>query len=261
MTSAHRPAAPDRTLAPMPGWRAPAGSSPPRSAAACCCPSRVRTRPWPSAGSRCCCGSTPAAEPQSHAISGLLPTRLLTRAADEVAQRRLSPALLNHSYRTYAYGAALGELHDVDVDHELLYAAALLHDVGLPTPVPRVDFTRASAQVARDVAEDVGLSTAATDVLRDAITLHHTPGVTLAQGPVAFLLSAGAGLDVVGLRAWELPSDQIAEILAEYPRVGFKREFAAAFRAEAQQVPSGRGAFLTRYGAFSLAIKAAPFRG
>ena len=189
------------------------------------------------------------------------PNSVLTRAADEVAQRRLSPALLNHSHRTYAYGAALGELHDVDVDHELLYAAALLHDVGLPTPVPRVDFTRASAQVARDVAEDVGLSTAATDTLRDAITLHHTPGVTLAQGPVAYLLSAGAGLDVVGLRSWQLPPDQIAEILAEYPRVGFKREFAAAFRAEAKHVPSGRGAFLTRYGAFSLAIKAAPFRG
>ena len=189
------------------------------------------------------------------------PSSVLTRAAEAVAQRRLSPVLLNHSYRTYAYGAALGELHDVDVDHELLYAAALLHDVGLPTPVPRVDFTRTSAEVARNVADDVGLSTAATDTLRDAITLHHSPGVTLAQGPVAYLLSAGAGMDVVGLRSWQLPPDQIAEVLAEYPRLGFKREFAAAFRAEARQVPSGRGAFLTRYGAFSLAIKAAPFRG
>ena len=46
------------------------------------------------------------------------------------------------------------------MDGEVLFAAALLHDVGLVRPVDGVDFTRASEQIARDVAEDVGLSTA-----------------------------------------------------------------------------------------------------
>jgi HD domain len=188
------------------------------------------------------------------------PDSVLTRAAEALARRRLSPVLLNHSYRTFAFGAALGELENVDVDREVLFAAALLHDVGLPTPVPQVDFTRASARVAREVADDVGLSTAATNVLRTAITLHHSPGVTLAHGPVAYLLSAGAGLDVAGLRSWLLPPDLLATIIAAHPRLGFKREFAAAFRAEAAEVPRGRAAFLRRYGAFDLAIKAAPFR-
>ena len=132
---------------------------------------------------------------------------------------------------------------------------------GCRPPCPQVDFTRASARVARDVAEQVGLSTAATDTLRTAITLHHSPGVTLAHGPVAYLLSAGAGLDVVGLRSWQLPPDLLAAVLAEYPRDGFKREFSAAFRTEATRVPDGRARFLRRYGAFDLAIKAAPFRG
>jgi hypothetical protein len=189
------------------------------------------------------------------------PDSVLTRAAEALGRRRLSPALLNHSYRTYAFGAALGELENLDVDLELLFAAALLHDVGLPTPVPQVDFTRASARVAREVAEEVGLSTAATNILRTAITLHHSPGLTLAHGPVAYLLSAGAGLDVVGLRSWQLPPDMRATILAAHPRLGFKREFATAFRTEATRVPRGRAAFLRRYGAFDLAIKAAPFRG
>ena len=58
------------------------------------------------------------------------PDSALTRAAEALARRRLSPALLNQSYRTYAFGAALADLENVDVDHELLYAAALLHDVG-----------------------------------------------------------------------------------------------------------------------------------
>jgi hypothetical protein len=189
------------------------------------------------------------------------PDSVLTRAADALARRRLSRAMLNHSYRTYAFAAALGELDKLDVDRELLFAAALLHDVGLPTLVSQVDFTRASARVARDVAEDVGLSTAATNVLRTAITLHHTPGVTVAHGPVAYLLSAGAGLDVAGLRSWQLPPDLLTAVTTAHPRVGFKAEFAAAFRTEAARVPRGRPAFLRRYGAFGLAIKAAPFRG
>ncbi|MDQ1620521.1 MAG: hypothetical protein QOE19_3090 [Actinomycetota bacterium] len=189
------------------------------------------------------------------------PDSVLTRAAEGLARRRLSAALLNHSYRTYVFGAALGELDDLDVDRELLFAAALLHDVGLPTPVPQIDFTRASARVARGVAEDVGLSTAATDILRTAITLHHSPGVTMAHGPVAYLLSAGAGLDVAGLRSWQLPPEMLATVTAAHPRLGFKREFASAFRAEAARVPRGRAAFLRRYGAFDLAIRAAPFRG
>jgi hypothetical protein len=189
------------------------------------------------------------------------PDSVLTRAAEAEARRRLTPALLNHSYRTFAFGSALGALENLDVDREVLFAAALLHDVGLPTPAEGVDFTRASDRVARDVAEDVGLSTAATNAMRTSITLHYSPGVTRSQGPVAYLLSAGAGLDVAGLRSWQLPPDILAAVIAEHPRLGFKREFAAAFRTEAARVPRGRAAFLRRYGAFDLAIKAAPFRG
>ena len=51
---------------------------------------------------------------------------------------------------------------------------------------------------------------------------------------------AGAGLDVIGLRSWQLPPDILAAVIAEYPRLGFKREFAAAFRTEAARVPRGR---------------------
>lgn len=44
------------------------------------------------------------------------PDSALTRAAETLARRRLSPVLLNHPYRTYTFGAALGELADLDVD-------------------------------------------------------------------------------------------------------------------------------------------------
>ena len=189
-----------------------------------------------------------------------VPTSALASAAEHEARSRLSPALLNHSYRTFAFGAALGALGGIYVDRELLFAAAMLHDTGLARPVNGVDFTLASARIARDVAETVGLSTAATDTMRTAITLHCSPGVTLADGPVAYLLSAGAGVDVAGLQAWKLPPRVLDAVVADRPRLGVKREFVAAFRAEAAAVPRGRVRLLRRYGAFDLAIKLAPFR-
>jgi hypothetical protein len=189
------------------------------------------------------------------------PSSVLTRAAAEQARSRLSPALLNHSYRTFAFGAALGDLERVTVDTELLFTAALLHDTGLPTSDRNVDFTRGSARIALDVAEEVGLSTAATETIRTAITLHDSPNVTLAHGAVAYLLSAGAAVDVIGLRSWQLPPELLAAVVDDHPRLGFKREFAAAFQTEAALVPRGRVQFLRRYGAFDLAIRLAPFRG
>ncbi|MGY1700210.1 HD domain-containing protein [Geodermatophilus sp. SYSU D00766] len=189
------------------------------------------------------------------------PDSALTRAAVSEARRRLSPALLNHSFRTFAFGAALGALEGLTVDTGLLFAAALLHDTGLPTSVERVDFTRSSARIARDVAEEAGLSPAATETLCTAITLHLGPDVPLAHGPVAHLLAAGAGVDVVGVRAWRLPPDLRSGVVERHPRLGFEDEFAAALRVEAARVPRGRVAFLRRYGALDLAIRLAPFRG
>jgi hypothetical protein len=58
-----------------------------------------------------------------------------------------------------------------------------LRDIGLTTTV--------------DVAEQVGLSTAATDILVSAVALPPSSGVTLAHGEVAYLLSAGVALDGV----------------------------------------------------------------
>lgn len=187
------------------------------------------------------------------------PSSSLTRTAEQEAQRRLSPALFNHSHRCYLFGVALAALENIYVDRELLFAAALLHDVGLARPVAGVDFTVASARAARDVAKSAGLSSARTEVMLTAITLHHSPGVTLADGPVAYLMSAGAALDVTGLRSWQLPSDVMRSAVAERPRCGFKHEFRNAWAAQAEAVPQGRARLLRRYGAFDLAIRFAPF--
>jgi HD domain len=187
------------------------------------------------------------------------PESALTRAADAAAVAVLPDTLLNHSYRTYVLGRALGEVKDIEVDAELLFAAAMLHDVGLVLASGREDFTLTSARVARDVAERVGLSTAATKVFQTAITMHHSPRVTLGAGPVAYLLAAGAGVDVVGLRCWDLHRSTLVWAVAAHPREGCKEYFPRVWAEEAARVPQGRASLLRRYGALTAAIALAPF--
>jgi hypothetical protein len=189
----------------------------------------------------------------------LPPDSPLTRAAEDAAVRLLPTTLLNHSHRAYRFASALGDLEGLEVDSEVLFAAALLHDTGWVVTGTQGDFTLASARLARDVAEQVGLSTAATRTLQTAITMHCNPRVPLEAGPVAYLLAAGAGVDVVGLRCWHLPPAVLEDAVRDYPREGFKTYFTRAWAAEAARVPQGRAKVLRRYGAFTAAIALAPF--
>jgi len=188
------------------------------------------------------------------------PDSALARDAETAAHDLLSPALVNHSRRAYAWGAALAGLDGVAFDAELLFVAAMFHDTGLPSPTPDVDFTVRSAALLRDF---VGrrLPVREREVVTNAIAMHHTPGVTLEAGPEAFLLSAGAAVDVYGLRSNEVPDAVRNQVVENYPRAGFKAEFADRFGAEAKRVPHGRAWFLRRYALSPVAIRLAPFRG
>ena len=65
------------------------------------------------------------------------PNSALTRAAEECAERVLTRPLLNHSYRTYVFGRALGELENTDVDAELLFAGLCCTTRDWSTPSER----------------------------------------------------------------------------------------------------------------------------
>jgi hypothetical protein len=64
------------------------------------------------------------------------------------------------------------------------------------------------------------------ELVAHAIAMHYTPGVGLESGAEAYLLSAGASVDVFGLRSHEIPDAVRQSVIQEYPRLGFKREFA-----------------------------------
>ena len=187
------------------------------------------------------------------------PDSSLARDARQAAEDLLSPMLRNHSHRAYAWAAAIAARRGISFDPELLYLAAMLHDAGLPSPVPHVDFTVRSAAVAREFADRHGVPAGSRELVANAIAMHHTPGVGLESGPEAYLMSAGAAVDVFGLGAGEIPDAVRRSVVAQFPRLGFKREFAAVWRAEARQVPRGRAWYLHRFAVTDLSIRMAPF--
>ena len=188
------------------------------------------------------------------------PDSSIARDADEAARDLLSPALLNHSRRAFAWGATIAALQRITFDPELLYVASMLHDTGLPSPVPHVDFTVRSAEIAREFLDRRGVPADGRELVANAIALHHTPGVSLDSGAEAYLLSAGAGVDVFGLRSDKVPDAIRRSVVQDFPRLGFKREFAGLWRAEARHVPRGRAWYLHRFAVTDLTIRLAPYR-
>jgi hypothetical protein len=186
------------------------------------------------------------------------PDSSLAREAREAAEDLLTPVLRNHSHRAYAWAAAIAALRGISFDRELLYLAAMFHDTGLPSPVPHVDFTVRSAAVAREFADRHGVPADRREVVTNAVAMHHTPGVGLESGPEAFLMSAGAAVDVFGSRSSQLPDAVRKRVVEQFPRQGFKREFARVWRAEAKQVPRGRAWYLHRFAVTDLSIRMTP---
>ncbi len=188
------------------------------------------------------------------------PDSRLARDAEDVAAEQ--PAtILEHSYRTWAFGRALATVDgEAGIDDELFYVASLLHDVGLVEAVTGEDFTLRSGRVAATVVERHRDADAARCV-RDAISAHTTPGASVAvDGPEAFYVQAGAVFDIGGLRIEDLSPRLVDSVLDDHPRTGFTSDIAALVTAEAAAVPDGRFALLRSTG-FLLAARVAPLPG
>src|ERR1039457_95426 len=63
-----------------------------------------------------------------------IPDSKLAREATELVRDTESPLLFNHSTRVYYFGSLAGKRRGLQFDAELLYIAAMFHDMGL-TPM------------------------------------------------------------------------------------------------------------------------------
>jgi len=187
------------------------------------------------------------------------PDSRLAAEADELLRTSSPTFLTNHCVRSYAWSVALAEHDHVRFDAELLYVAALLHDLGL---VHRFDtgscFEEDSARAATALVAGAGWPSERREALAEAIRLHVAIAVALEDGPEAYLLWHATGLDVTGHRHGDVPHSFITEVVAEYPRLDFKRAFTALLADQAARKP-GCWAAGAVTGGIRERIDAAPF--
>ncbi|WP_193043890.1 HD domain-containing protein [Mycolicibacterium baixiangningiae] len=158
-------------------------------------------------------------------------TGLVSGAADET--------LFGHSRRSYLWAMPHGRHRGLEPDPELLYAAAMFHDLGLTPRYRRTDqrFELDGADAARTFLADHGCPQGAIRTVWLAIALHSTPEIPDRLEPEIALLIAGVATDVVGAGADALTPEEIAEVCAAHPRTNFPDGMLHAFHDGMKERP------------------------
>jgi hypothetical protein len=167
----------------------------------------------------------------AEAVGGVeVPESAAAAEATLTVRAMTSPLIYHHSRRVFVFGALHARAHELDPDPELLYLAALFHDVGLATPFSAQQrFEVDGADHARAFMRGHGFSAASAEVVWTAIALHTTPGIPHRLAPEVAALARGVLTDVVGIGLDDLDPDGVAEVVAAHPRGDFKTEFLQAF--------------------------------
>lgn len=166
-------------------------------------------------------------------ISGIrIPDSKLARDVTQFVHDTANNLLFLHSTRVFFWGALAGKDKQLRYDSELLYVAAMFHDLGLTAAHhdSQLRFEVDSANAARNFLRAYAIPEADVDRVWNAIALHTTPGIPEHMHPEISLLQAGAGMDVAG-RGYESFSDQQRQaVVSEYPRgADFKNRMIDAF--------------------------------
>ena len=171
----------------------------------------------------------------------------------------LDPWIVEHGYRSYIFGRALGEAEGLSCDEEALFAATMFHDYAFESIESLTDtcFTVAGAEVASEFLDSSTLAEGLRHDVLDAITLHLNPSVG-PEKPLQRLAHDGIVLDVVGLRTWELDPAGLERVAERHPRHGFNAEAKPVLKGHAKRVGAGcRAACLFSVG-FGQALDAQP---
>jgi HD domain len=188
-----------------------------------------------------------------------VPDSAFAMQARELLTTAAPPFLVNHSVRAYAWAVELA-LHDhLKYDPEILYVSAILHDIGL---VPEYDrggcFELDGATAAEAFALDAGLPQDRAHAIFDVINLHMAEELPHDPASEVVLLWDSTGTDVTGHRYADVRRAVVPQVLGAYPRLEFKREFAALFADQAVRKPICRVAEMVAAGKLE-AINRAPY--
>ncbi|MCX5124462.1 HD domain-containing protein [Streptomyces sp. NBC_00193] len=167
----------------------------------------------------------------THTVPIPVPDSRLAKEATELVRDGVSELLYDHSRRVYFFGSLQGRRLGIEADPELLYVAAMFHDLGLTEPFRASGrrFEVDGADEARRFLRTHGVPEDAVRRVWTAIALHTTPGIPEHMEPEVALVTAGVEYDVLGIGYHDLAEADRAAVVALHPRPRFKERILRAF--------------------------------
>ena len=179
--------------------------------------------------------------PYREGMNGILvlPGGPLARASSELAQSSESQSIFDHSVRSFLFARLLaeheGSLNDVAYDEDLLFAASVMHDLGLGEHAHGgARFEVEGADLAAAVLRSHAIAEADIDRVWEAIALHSSAGIAHRRGLLTYLTHTGIFIDV-GRITNAIPERVRQEVFTAYPRPAGDRSIGDAIVAHAMR--------------------------
>ena len=185
------------------------------------------------AGLLACPSAIAAGKPTAYPteVAGIrLPVTPLSMKAYELCRSTAPAFLVNHSLRTYVFGALYVSHEGQRFDAETAFVAAMLHDIGLlkEFSTPQTPFEIDGANRAESLVQETGGTPVEANKVWQAIALHDMRfPIAQHESPEATLVAAGAGADVGGPEENIVSAATVRSVVAALPRLQFKERFIA----------------------------------
>lgn len=177
-------------------------------------------------------------------VAGIgLPQTPRCRGAYQLCASAAPTFLLNHSMRTYLFGALHAAHHGQHYEAETAFVAAVLHDLGLlPAFASKAGtFEIDGADRAERFAREEGASASEARKVWNAIVMHDMRfAIASHQAAEAMLVAAGAGADVIGPDEDMFNPAAVKEVVTAFPRLQFKKEFIALLADHCARKPGAQ---------------------
>jgi len=169
-----------------------------------------------------------------------VPDSFAARGALALAREYQSPAITAHALRSWLWAEAFALVDGVaGIDHELLYVAAVLHDIGTVTEFDNhtLSYEHAGGHVSVALTAGAGWDRERRERVLDVIVRHNWPSVDPDLDAEGYLLETATALDISGARPDALPAEFVREVLAVHPRSSLAAEFGACVTDQAARKP------------------------
>jgi hypothetical protein len=169
----------------------------------------------------------------------VLPTGPLADASLALVLSTESRPIADHSIRSFIFARLLAEhegaLNDAAYDEDLLFAAAVMHDLGLGEHAQgQARFEVEGADLAAEVLRAHGVPEADVDRVWEAIALHASLGLAERRGLLTYLTHKGVFIDAG--RTTDVVADELRkEVHNAYPKATDGAYIADAIIAHGQR--------------------------